>query len=366
MLPNISHFGTAQIVQVLDHIRQPGFLLDVDGPDRFRFAHINAQHLSETGLDAGLFLGKAPHDVLPERVADTLVANYEQCRASGVAHVYEEQLELGEKTRWWKTTLSPMTCGEHGGDVYQIIGTSLDITDAKNQELNMSSALSAQVAATEGIRAHAANAMLDHQGPMRAVLAWLDILRDGFIDLGDGKLQEMDRVQQLAIDAIVCMDDALHSSGADVQSPRPHVAIDLAHMCRDIAALVDPEGRLNMHLPDNVIEADWAVIQIVLRSLMEQAARRANTAITVSVEQDSRYKIAIVIKDDSACNTRLKHWMVEISTATKIVKERGGDLSMSSSLEEGAVVRVTLPGQIASKADAAPLAPLARRSERHG
>jgi len=312
LLPNISHFGTAQIVQVLDHIRQPGFLLDVDGPDRFRFAHINAQHLSETGLDAGLFLGKAPHDVLPERVADTLVANYEQCRASGVAHVYEEQLELGEKTRWWKTTLSPMTCGEHGGDVYQIIGTSLDITDAKNQELNMSSALSAQVAATEGIRAHAANA------------------------------------------------------SADVQSPRPHVAIDLAHMCRDIAALVDPEGRLNMHLPDNVIEADWAVIQIVLRSLMEQAARRANTAITVSVEQDSRYKIAIVIKDDSACNTRLKHWMVEISTATKIVKERGGDLSMSSSLEEGAVVRVTLPGQIASKADAAPLAPLARRSERHG
>lgn len=346
MPSNLIKIGSRHVAHVMDLIGQPAFLLDVDGPGKFRFAHINKQHVLETGIDGATFLGCAPHDVLPERLADTVVANYERCRAGACVETYEEQLELSSQTRWWRTTLSPICRANSGGAVTQIMGTAADITDMKTREMKLTKALSAQMAAGEGIRTFAANAMLDSQGPMRAVLAWLDILRDGFVDLGDGKLDEMDRVQQLAIDAIVGMDDVLHSDGFLHHGPQINVSIDLAHMCRDIAALVDPDRRLAIRLPSDVIEADWAVTQIVLQCFLEQATRRAVSAVSVSVEQAGSNKVAFTITDDSAFEKGRKDWMGDISTTASMIKERGGDLSMSSSLDAGVIVRVTLPGHL--------------------
>lgn len=346
MVGDLTDIGSRKVAHVMDLIGQPAFLIDVDGPGQFRFSHINSQHAQESGVDAAQLLGKTPHDVLPTRLADTVVDNYERCRSRARVETYEEQLELASQTRWWRTTLSPIGAAGPGGGVDQILGTAVDITDMKTRDIDLTKALSAQVTACNDIRAFASNAMLDTQGPMRAILAWLDILRDGFVDLGDGKLDEMDRVQQLAIDAIVGMDDVLHSEGFLQQGPAARSVVKLDHMCRDIAALVDPNHRINMQLPAQVLEGDWAVIQIVLRSFIEQAAKRAIKSVSVQVDQVAMGMVTFTIKDDGAYEKSSKSRMIETAPAASLVKERGGKVSITPNPEEGTIVHVALPGQV--------------------
>ncbi|RLJ41069.1 PAS domain-containing protein [Litoreibacter meonggei] len=342
--------GSPQIKHVMEMIGLPSFLLDVvagaDELGKFRFSHISGQHERETGIDGAALIGRAPHDVLPQRLADTVVANYERCRVSGQIESYEEILELPSGPRWWRTTLSPIFGAGAGGPVTQILGVAVDVTEANLHEIDLTQQLSTQRAAAEKIRAFATNSMLDSKSPLRSVLAHLDMLRDGFLDLGDGKAKHMDTIQTIVMDAITELDDVLQSTSHLRDSPLEFVQIDLAHMCRDIAALVDPESRITMTLPCHPIEGDWAVTQVVLRCLLEQATHRAVSTIEVTVDTQSKDVLVFTISDDSAFDQSGAEWVGDMATAATLVKEHGGALTTTSCLNDGATVRVTLPGHM--------------------
>lgn len=342
--------GSPQIKQVMELVGLPSFLLDVStdasGQGQFRFGHLNGQHETETGIDVAALIGKSPHDVLPQRQADTVVANYERCRISREIESYVELLELPSGPRWWRTTLSPIFGAGKGGPVTQIIGVAVDVTQANQHEIELTQQLSSQRAASEKVRAFATNSILDSKSPLRSILAYLDMLRDGFLDLGDGKAQHLNTIQTIVVDAIDELDEVLCSTDHLRESPVEFVEIDLAHMCRDIAALVDPEGRIAMTLPNLPIDGDWAVTQVVLRCLLEQATFRAASSIEVTVEELQSGVLAFTITDDSAFEQNGAEWGGDMAMAAALVKERGGELTTTSCLTDGATVRVTLPGVI--------------------
>ncbi|TDT73976.1 PAS domain S-box-containing protein [Litoreibacter halocynthiae] len=342
--------GSPQIKHVMEMLGLPSFLLDVSvdaaGQGQFRFSHVSGQHERETGIDAAALVGKAPHDVLPQRQADTVVANYERCRAKRGVESYEEILELASGSRWWRTTLSPIFGAGKDGPVTQILGVALDVTESTLQEIELTQQLSAQKAAAEKVRAFATNSMLDSKSPLRSVLAHLDMVREGFLDLGDGKSQHLDSIQTVVVEAIAELDEVLHSTSHLRESPVEFVEIDLAHMCRDIAALVDPEGRISMSLPSHPVLGDWAVTQVVLRCLLEQATLRAVSVIDVAVEASGKDTLAFTISDDSAFEQSGVECVGDIAMAAALVKERGGAMTTTSCLNEGATVCVTLPGHM--------------------
>lgn len=350
MSSKLRWIGSPQIKHVMEMIGLPSFLLDVssgsDGQGSYRFSHISGQHERETGIDGAALIGKAPHDVLPERMADTVVANYERCRVSGQIESYEEILELPTGPRWWRTTLSPIFGSGANGPVTQILGVAVDVTEANKLEIELTQKLSAQTAAAEKVRAFATNSILDSKSPLRSVLAHLDMLRDGFLDLGDGKLGNIDSIHNIVVTAISELDEVLQSTSHLRESPPEFVQIDLAHMCRDIAALVDPESRISMSLPNQPIEGDWAVTQVVLRCLLEQATSRAASTIEVAVEMSGADVLAFTITYDSAFEHGAADWGGDMATAAALVKERGGALTTTSCLNDGATVRVTLPGRL--------------------
>lgn len=361
MSKNSYSAGTPELSRVLDLLGVPAFLLDVDGPGDFRFAHISKRHQQETGIDGTRLVGRAPHQVLPKRMADTIIANYERCRRSGVVQTYDETLELPTGPRWWRTTLAPVFAEGTGGEVVQILGVASDITQVKSRELNLTEALSERSAAAEKLRADTAHVMLDAQEPMRGVLSWLDILRDGFLDLGEGKLNEIDQLSLLVGEALSEMEEAVRGIGVLKHRHDSHRRIDLAHMCRDLAALVDPTRGISMSLPSGSVEADWAVTQIVLRSLLEHAAHRAVSSIALGVEPHVDGYVAYTITDDSAFETSPAEWLKQLSATAALVKERGGTLTTTSSLVDGAQTVVCLPGRLVSVSckssdDAQPLA----------
>ena len=90
-----SNLELQTLQEVFDLIGQPMFLLDVVGPSEFVFRGLNRNHKDTSGLDESPLLGKSPHEVFPTRLADTIVKNYEACRAQRAPHTYEEILELG-------------------------------------------------------------------------------------------------------------------------------------------------------------------------------------------------------------------------------------------------------------------------------
>ncbi len=79
----------------------PTVLIRCVEPNGFVIERLGHRHVMETGLDPQLCEGRMPHEFLPTRIADTVVANYETCRQSKEPFSYTEVVELPSGKRWW-------------------------------------------------------------------------------------------------------------------------------------------------------------------------------------------------------------------------------------------------------------------------
>ncbi len=346
------------VVSVCESIGQPTFLLDVLGENQFRFVHLNACHAIETGLDPSAFAGRLPHDVLPPAVADTVIANYEQCRVSGKPFSYVENLQLETGARWWRTTLSPLF--DETGEMTQILGVAVDITESKAREFDLTSRLSEAQKLNDEIRQFAASAAYDVRGPFKTILGLLELVKDGFLDLGDEKLDQIRLCEQTAMEAMERSMDIVSQANALKTARIEPVPFDLGHVCRDILALVDPEQRFQTMLPRRQIKADWAATQMILRCFIQTSARYAENEISISVDQGADGFLQFEVCDDgfvSASGQRSdgepilarennSNFLSEVSLAAGLVSSRDGFVEGLKRDARGAKLRFSLPGEL--------------------
>lgn len=356
MVPLIEDVTT--IESVMDKIDQPMFLLDVEGEREFVFRRLNRCHLTVTGLNDNVMNGKAPHEVLPQRLADTVVSNYEKCRASGESYSYEENLELPTGARWWQTCLSPVK--DANGTVVKIIGLAIDITKRKDGFFDASQKLSEMTKLNEDLQVFAASTAQDMQGPFQTMVALLDMVMDGFVDLGDEKMDQLMLCSEIATDAISNMSGILQAAqGLQVEGGRVEKT-DFHHVASDIAALLDPHQRLSIDFPKLVIETDRVALQMVLRNIMENAVRYADARVGVTVTTGASGFVDVTVSDDgvgqslerrsdgspvvpdpsvSACDFGL-------ASARAMVHSRGGTFVQAQCpFPTGASIRFSLPGK---------------------
>ncbi|MDV7397464.1 PAS domain S-box protein, partial [Arthrospira platensis SPKY1] len=90
------------------------------------------QHEKITGLSTDFIKGKKPEDVLPAKVAMKVRNRYAECVNSKQTIAYEEWLPFKGKQTYWETILNPQI--NETGNVFQIIGTSQDISERKHSE----------------------------------------------------------------------------------------------------------------------------------------------------------------------------------------------------------------------------------------
>jgi len=292
--------NTDTILSVMEHLHQPMFLLDVLGPESFVFRGLNKEHQAESGLTNDMVFGKSPHEALPSRLADTIVQNYERCRATGQAHTYEELLELPTGPLWWQTTLSPVF--DDHRKLTQIIGLAVDITKRKEAEFGASQRLSDMTRLNEDLQVFASTTAQDMRGPFQTMVALLDMVSDGFVDLGDEKADQLALCREIAEDAITSMGAILSTAQGLRVATDTQEEVDLGHLAADIAALLDPHERFEIELPQAQIKADRVAIQMVLRNLMENAIRYTDKKVSVHVaafkDALSGDMIAVTISDD--------------------------------------------------------------------
>ncbi len=356
MLPVLENIAT--IESVMDVIDQPMFLLDVVGENAFIFRRLNRCHLTATGLNDNIMNGKAPHEVLPPRLADTVVSNYEKCRASGTAYSYEENLELPNGTRWWQTSLSPVK--DASGDVVKIIGLAIDITDRKEKYFDASQKLSEMTKLNENLQVFAASTAQDMRGPFQTMVALLDMVMDGFVDLGDEKMDQLMLCSEIATDAISNMGGILQvAQGLQVDGGVVEQT-DLHHVASDIAAILDPHHRLSIDLPRTQMETDRVALQMVMRNVMENATRYADSRVAVTAANGKAGFVDITVSDDGVGQSLdrrsdgslvLPDVMDEegdfgLKSARAMVHSRGGCFAQTQCLfPTGASIRFSLPGK---------------------
>jgi PAS domain S-box-containing protein len=354
------------ILDVMDLVHQPMFLLEVVGPETFIFRGLNPVHQSMSGLTNEMVCDKTPHDAFPQRVADTIVQNYETCRASGKDYTYEELLELPTGPLWWQTTLSPVFNDKH--ELCQIIGLAVDITERKEATFGASQKLSDMTRLNEDLQVFASATAQDMRGPFQTMVALIDMVMDGFVDLGDEKADQLALCSEIAEDAITSMSGILATAQGLKVATEAVEEVDMGHVTSDIAALLDPHQRLNIELPRAKVTTDRVAMQMVLRNLMENAMRYADKNVCISVSDSTGNApdshIAITVSDDGvgmSADTRSDGQTIlptpgqvgadfGVNSAQAIVGARGGSFTRAqNNFTTGAAIRFTLPGSLAGQ-----------------
>ncbi|MEL6494287.1 MAG: PAS domain-containing protein [Cyanobacteria bacterium J06623_7] len=118
---------------IYDNVREATFVVDIETDGTFRYQGFNAAAIKLTGIVE--VKGKTPEQILPEAAAATVKQHYTQCVQSRTSVSYEECLPFQNEDTWWLTTLSPLS--NRQGEIYRIVGTSLNINDRKRAELEL-------------------------------------------------------------------------------------------------------------------------------------------------------------------------------------------------------------------------------------
>ena len=109
---------------IYDNVQEAIFVVDIDDGE-FRYRGFNATAIALSGIKD--VVDKTPAEILPPEAAKAVVAKYRECIKANTCISYEECLPFRDKNTWWITNLQPIR--NEAGEIYRIIGTSLNITE---------------------------------------------------------------------------------------------------------------------------------------------------------------------------------------------------------------------------------------------
>lgn len=118
---------------IYDNVREAIFVVDIATDGKFYYQGFNPAAKKLTGIED--VVNKTPAQIFPPETATRIIKHYQECLSSKATVVYEECLPFQGKTTWWLTTLNPIT--DETGKIARIVGTSSDITQQKNAEIEL-------------------------------------------------------------------------------------------------------------------------------------------------------------------------------------------------------------------------------------
>jgi PAS domain S-box-containing protein len=118
---------------IYDNVQEAIFVVDIEADGTFRYQGFNPAAKRLTGIED--VINKTPQEVLTSETAALVEQRYRECVQAATSIGYEEYLYFQGKESWWLTTLNPIK--DEIGKVYRLIGTSLNISDRKQAEIEL-------------------------------------------------------------------------------------------------------------------------------------------------------------------------------------------------------------------------------------
>lgn len=117
---------------IYEGAEQAIFVVDVTPAGDFRYMGYNRAAQVLSGLSLEAVFEQTPEAAFGELVGGHFRQKYQECVDAGHSIAYEEKFEL-DRPLWTITTLAPIK--DESGRVYRLVGTSIDISDRKQAEL---------------------------------------------------------------------------------------------------------------------------------------------------------------------------------------------------------------------------------------
>lgn len=343
-------------LELLDDISSLIFVLKPDSNDDLTYVAFNRAALDVFKLKLTDILGFTAIHVYQGVHGQYDYDQHLKSHKSGKAISYELLLPVEGEVRSFRTHLKP-TFDIHGNVVY-LIGTSEDIT-AENE-------LKALRLRTKNVSKELEEfiymAAHDLRSPMRSVHILADFLREDFSDLGDGKLDLIDKLENVSVQAISMLDEILqHAEITGTQESME--TFNLSDLCNDILDMLDPNELNERCIDDTAIHADRVATQIVVRNLIDNALKHnpdSSVSLQIKTESMGAGFFAVTVKDNGQgmINPKLLFGSSDtprsksgfgLLAVRNLIKTRGGQI-FSDAPEKGTGLSVTftLPGTIQS------------------
>lgn len=366
------------IAALSDAIDVPIFIVDVEPGEILRYRKVNRFYEVAAGISNEDLVGKQPHEVLPPRMAASTTSKYLTCAQSGEPFTYEEVLDLSDGEVWWQTTLTPVSDGE--GRVSAIVGTAIDITVRKAQEIHDARMISELKTLNEEVNTYTSMAAHDVRGPLRKIKVISELVfadaqaesdakpggkaRDA-ITLAPEQVDLITSIGELAARTLEHVDSILIYARALSLEDQPTLEVlDLGLMLSDLISLVDADERFVFKYSSQTFSAERVIVQIVLRNLLENAVRFGRSAchIEVHASASAADQIQFIVSDDGAgfpdgavlseqsAQSRLKSPTngFGLASAQRIIEQRGGEMWLAPPhfAGGGASVAFSMRGEI--------------------
>lgn len=337
----------------LDFIASPIFVLEIDDDGVPRYVAFNAYAREQTGKSLSHYIGRPATEVYPHAYGRTAYARHCEVARSGKTMVYELDLPLAAGTHSIRTTLVPYCDPETGQQL--LYGSSIDITmEQANREKQVSfDTLTKEMEQFVALAAH------DLRAPMRNMTTLASLLKEDFVDLGDGKAQLLDMMEDVAKKSMVLISDVLsHARTTGIEEQRS--IFDLSDLCQDICDVLDPHEQHQFSCTTAQVATDRAAMQIALRNIIDNAIKfggKVPLKIDIRVQRGAKGMLDVVISDDGggfseAAIKFLNGGAFRVDSGygllgvRRMVEARGGTITASNDCDtSGAIIRFCLPGE---------------------
>ena len=345
----------------LDKLAHPIFALEAGSDGEPRYCAFNRVAQEILGRPEAEILGLTAAELYRGRLGQIALDHHRSVLRSGVESTYELTLPLKSGVRRIRTTLRPEL--DETRKVVTLFGAAVDVTD---QHAIKEMRANAETLNSE-LGEFVSDAALDLRRPLLRVKSIADMLRDGFQDLGDGKLELINALEGVTKDAISLISDVLSHVEA-TSAVSSDMDFEFVPLMKEIMALLDPQGRCMFNVTPAVVRGDRTAALIVLRNLVESARNRYRMnqaeahlgapSMSVSVIGAGEGFIAICLKDnagplDKVTLSALNGAAIRADSdralmgVRRLILARGGRISAENSLQnDGARVRFTLPGAL--------------------
>lgn len=357
--------------ELFDAVEASIFVLELDQEQVPRYVSWNRAAERQSGLLRTAVIGKTARDVYAGPEGEAEYARHLAAARSDTATVYETKSPAAGLSTWWRTTLKSLQIDM---DTRQyIVGTSIDVShehDVRRLEKTIAS-FQSEAEQFVALAAH------DLRAPMRNISILTEMLRENFNDAGDGKLELINLLEEVALKSDGLLREVLNHT-QDVSSKPQHENFNLHHLCQSLCAVLDPQSEHIIRWPKVTISADKTAFQIVLRNLLDNAIKygeKSPLSIDITLSQHNSAYIEVQVRDDGPGFAFAGRALADtgslrsdkgfgLFTIRRLITARGGNIYIDDKPdEEGCSIRFTLPGTIKPLQTLRPLpAPNARKT----
>jgi PAS domain S-box-containing protein len=344
-----------ELLKFINYFKTPIRVVEVDSQQRPVFCAFNDAAYLDAGLCHDEIVGRTAFEIYPGVSGEIAYDRHLRVIETGQALTFDLEEEAQGDLRWLRVTLAPVITDE--GKVARIFCTQIDVTAERRMQFVESDA-EARIREMEQYLALAAH---DLRTPMINVRLIAEFLKEGFKDLGDGKLQMIENLEIISDKAMSLISDVLAHAQATTRRESKTEIFQLQELCSNLISVLDPIGKSTVVSDTVAIAADKVAVQIAVGNLIDNALKHnggKGLQMSVTVRQKSADFVEIRVADNGKGFRDPAITFIDTGVITsnsgfgligvsRLVRERGGDIHAESGCDTGgAAISFSMPGTL--------------------